>query len=441
METRLVLIGLLSVCQVVDAIYLQGSCSLQAGYDCYGNDISNVPASTPQDCCDLCSNTTGCAAFTHDQYGPTGQKTPTCYLKSACSDKKNKSDAVAGIPGAPPSPQTKYVNNYDGNNPLKIVPDPTRSNNYFIILGDWGKSGGPSDGDCMDQVAKMILRYADKQKQAGKTLLFIAVVGDNFYWTGVDPASSWDKQWATPYRTQDPTSPIYNVPWLAVLGNHDLGDTDGYAFCPDVKPLAKLQGQSYACQQFNADRNPTRPMGTERYWLPDFSYHYAIPDADVEVIAVDRNYGDIQGLGGDASGHADAFAKCGGEGAVASFLNRVGAAGDSLLKDRAANGTASTVLIINHYPGQCGRDTFQGELPPGRNVNVLCAYGHTHDQKCDTRNANGTCVDVLTGGGGGCCAPNVNLAGFTAVALDDNGGYSVDIDSADVRLQANQCSW
>jgi len=366
----------------------------------------------------------------------------TCYLKNGCPSLRATSGTTAGSPKAPlpPIPPAGYVNHYDGNNPLKITPDSKRSNNYFLIIGDWGKFDGPSSGDCMDQVAKKILSYAEKQAQAGKKLLFIAAVGDNFYWNGVKD-SSWQTQWAKPYRTQDPTSPLYNIPWLVVQGNHDFGDLDPYAFCPSVAPQASIQGQPYAGKALNADRNPSRPKGTEHYWLPDFNYHYEIPEADLELIAIDRNHVDVNGLGGDPNGHADAFNKCGGQGAVTDWLNKVGAAGDDLLRSRAANGTAKTVLIIQHYPGNCGRDTFTGALPSGRNPSVICAYGHVHNQQCDTKDSNGKCIDVMTGGGGGCCSPNVNLAGFTAVALDDNGGYDLDVESEDVRLGNNQCGW
>ena len=64
-------------------------------------------------------------------------------------------------------------------------------------------------------------------------------------------------------------------------------------------------------------------------------------------------------------------------------------------------------------------------------------------------------MDVLSGGGGGCCGPmvwdlshrhsianrscsnargEVNLAGFTAVYLDDQGGASVDVESPQARV-------
>ena len=227
-------------------------------------------------------------------------------------------------------------------------------------------------------------------------------------------------------------------------GNHDLGNTDLHACCPDVAPLANIGGQNYAGLQFNADRNPTRPAdnSTHHYWLPDFNYHYEISELSLELIAIDTNHCDIEGLGGDAGGHAQAAKACGGENNMASFLDMVGRGGEDLLRARATNGTATSNVIIQHYPGQCKRDVFEGALPAGRVPQTLCAYGHTHDQHCDLANGpNGTCSDLLTGGGGGCCGPEVNLAGFTSVALDDFGGFSVDVTSADVRMNNGQCQW
>ena len=105
----------------------------------------------------------------------------------------------------------------------------------------------------------MIKRFVANQTSLGKKLLFIAAVGDNFYWNGVNPvrrpfvcapartqhfgnaavgtvsvtspplcspcirlpqAVSWETQWAGPYGSNDPASPLNGVPWLAVMGNH-----------------------------------------------------------------------------------------------------------------------------------------------------------------------------------------------------------------------------
>ena len=175
--------GLLLGCVFLGASAYDQSptCQLEENYDCWGNDISNTPlpkGGTAQSCCSLCTATSGCGGFVLDQYDPQGKRVPTCYFKTECTARNAKPGATAGSTKRP-APGSQYTNHYESENPLGIKPDPVRSNNYFIILGDWGKFGGPSSGDCMDSVAKMILRFAAKQKAAGKKLLFVAVVGDN----------------------------------------------------------------------------------------------------------------------------------------------------------------------------------------------------------------------------------------------------------------------
>jgi len=337
-------------------------------------------------------------------------------------------------------PITKYENNYNFTNPLRIRPSGQRSQNYFIIIGDWGKAGGP--GSCQYAVAGKLKSFVAAQKQAGKTLLFIASVGDNFYWTGVTP-KAWKEDWELPYGTNNPMSPLYQVPWMAVYGNHDFGEHDPYAICPHVYPMGLINKQAYSGKQLNQDRNPSRPDSTKSFWMPDYNYHYEIPEADLEVIAVDTNGKmDPNLIAGDAKARGVTDNLCGGQSVSQSFLKAVAQAGDELVVERAKKGTASTVLIIQHYPGLCPRALFENALTPQRRakVRLICAYGHVHSQRCDVE-INGQCMDVLSGGGGGCCGPMVNLAGFTAVYLDDQGGASVDVESPQVRLAKDTCKW
>lgn len=350
-------------------------------------------------------------------------------------------------PDAPShAPPSIYINHYDADNPLAIRALRGRSAFYFLILGDWGHPGGP--GPCQRRVADLMKTYIWNQRASGRELLFIASTGDNFYWTGVS-AVSWDAQWSLPYGSNDPSSPLYRVPWLAVLGNHDFGDTDTYAFCPHVKAAHRINGQAYAGKQFNFDRNPGRPNNTRHFWLPDFNYHYLVPEADLEVIAIDTNANAVDILGGDARGHRRSFVACGqgdmarGRRVVSDFLRSVADAGRGLLLQRARLGTARTVVILQHYPGTCLREVFEAALPPSRrsSVRVLCAYGHTHNQTCHGYDAEGNCETVLSGGGGGCCPPQVEFAGFAAVHLTDGGGFRTEIESPSVRLPAGSCSW
>jgi len=345
-------------------------------------------------------------------------------------------------PLPPPTKISAYTNHYDGDNPLAIRASANRSDNYFLIIGDWGKAGGP--GPCQSAVAEKMKRYVREQRRAGKELLFVATVGDNFFWGGVGE-DSWRRQWAEPYGANDPGSPLHGVPWLAVLGDHDYGDSDPYALCPGARPLRVIGGQPYAGRQLNGDRNPSRPAYTERFWLPDYNYHYSIPEADLEVIALDTNAEALGELGGGRAGRAEAFRLCGGRGHVAAFLRLVREAGRELLVQRARNGTARTVVILQHYPGHCQREAFEAALPPGRRVRVLCAYGHVHEQRCDGWDAGGSCDTVLAGGGGGCCPPEasdkVSVGGFAAVRLTDDGGFHTEVESEAVRLPPGTCVW
>ena len=85
-------------------------------------------------------------------------------------------------------------------------------------------------------------------------------------------------------------SPADNVPFLAVLGNHDLGDSDLYANRPSASPKVTVGGNPYNSNQFNADKNPERPSFARRYWLPDYNYHYPCSYFNYNYSRTDYNY-------------------------------------------------------------------------------------------------------------------------------------------------------
>lgn len=76
--------------------------------DCDGMDILNTKMDTANDCCQLCGNTTGCYAFTHNVFD--GHLSPTCYLKASCKSSKRggkrgcTSGTVEKAPTPPPPP-------------------------------------------------------------------------------------------------------------------------------------------------------------------------------------------------------------------------------------------------------------------------------------------------------------------------------------------------
>ena len=128
--------------------------------------------------------------------------------------------------------------------------------------------------------------------------------------------------------------------------------------------------------------------------MPDFMYFYTIPDLDFEMIGMDYNYYDFEGLGGNGygptGGARDVAKACGGTDRVKDSLSRLRDASNKILKIRADAAASKNVAIFSHYPdwAQEGINLRQKFLDEVHNLDkqgmrVLNFYGHTHIQQCD----------------------------------------------------------
>lgn len=82
--------------------------------------------------------------------------------------------------------------------------------------------------------------------------------------------------------------------------------------------------------------------------MPDNTFHYEICEVGVEVVGVDTHGAHVDELSG--WGHAQpVFDTCGGTGNEKSFSGMVKDSGDEVLRCRAEKGTATTVLVMQHY--------------------------------------------------------------------------------------------
>lgn len=328
--------------------------------------------------------------------------------------------------GSDPVPGNgEWVNHYDPKNPLNIQPDATRSNNYFILLGDWGASDWTSpDANCQRAVADHMKNLV-KTDMAGKTLLFVAALGDNFYATaGKDEMR---KHWLDVYGEL-----ATDYAWLATLGNHDFGNDaahggtlDPALSCPSG---TQVHGQTYGGLQLNSDKNGgQRYAGTEKYWLPDYNYHYEFPESlGLEVISVDTNSG-YHGVPNKW------FNQC-----QKDHLYKVKKSGEHLLRSRGHQSTAKSVLIIQHYPENDAhaRSLFQSG-GGGNGAKIISSYGHTHNN--DIKDGS----SILSGAGGGYknegAAASQGYYGYFTVELDDNNGWTAKEHKAYCKM-VNPCS-
>merc|ERR1719389_748900 len=100
--------------------------------------------------------------------------------------------------------------------------------------------------------------------------------------------------------------------------------------------------------------------------------------------------------------------------------------GDDMLKCRGEQTSASTVLLMQHYPPNkldvMGK--FNNALQnSGKQARLISAYGHDHDQFCEGWDDQDQpqCNVIKTGSGGGCCDDYVGNPGFTAIHLTSDG--------------------
>ncbi|HTP13300.1 MAG TPA: tartrate-resistant acid phosphatase type 5 family protein [Bacteroidota bacterium] len=123
----------------------------------------------------------------------------------------------------------------------------------FEAVGDFG-TGAAGERDVAASMAR---------KAKADSISFVLVLGDNFYESGVESVT--DDQWQTAFEKVF-DQPALNVPFYAVLGNHD------YRSNPQA--------------QVDYTRLSTRWKMPERY----FSFRHAIDDStSLEVFCLDTN--------------------------------------------------------------------------------------------------------------------------------------------------------
>ncbi len=82
----------------------------------------------------------------------------------------------------------------------------------FLVVGDWGDGQSPTTAAAVANAMGVI--------GAQNAISFVISTGDNFYESGVESTS--DKKWRTNFE-EVYNAPSLQVPWYAVLGNHDYG--------------------------------------------------------------------------------------------------------------------------------------------------------------------------------------------------------------------------
>ena len=368
-------------------------------------------------------------------------------------------------PPPPPPPSTAaYAPNFNTEpDYLGISKDLDLSDDrvgdyFYLVIGDFGNGDATGCATMQRLVAQTMKAYvADRRKRNERSrLLFVLAVGDNFYWTGLgDDFGGLRDNWSRTYSGADEDDvDLTSVPWFAVMGNHDWGDSDRFALCPRAPRLTcdKTNRGSPGCgggrpyvtdpdattayqgNQLDAGKQGSGALAAARaqhanWVMPDYMYYYEIPALSFELLAMETSVNDAGGLGGDGciGGAAQVCDVCGGQAGVTAALQKRNDASYRILRDRAAQSGNGNVAIINHYPGvdSALRKTWL-DISKKDPATVLSFSGHEHDQRVEER-FEGSIVTVVTGGGGGCCTADLCRrsgppGGFVAVAFKKENG-------------------
>jgi hypothetical protein len=233
----------------------------------------------------------------------------------------------------------------------------------FLTLGDWG-----SPGTKQRAVAAQMGAVG-----AQNNIQFVLALGDNFYEDGV--SSDTDPQWQTTY-SQVYTADSLNVPWYAILGNHDHH---------------KGRGQG----ELNFYKNHRDSRWTEPdYW---YTQTFQFNATNVQIVFIDTVLMDPS---------SDVIAAWNAAGTYASNSALYASlAEDQLawLTGTLANSTADWLLVAGHYPIYSGGEHGNNEkllevLNPLLEQYHVDAYFNGHDHSL--QHLQGTTVNYYVSGSG-----------------------------------------
>lgn len=108
----------------------------------------------------------------------------------------------------------------------------------FLVIGDWG-AGGKFQSSVATQM---------RDKAAASGCDFVISTGDNIYTSGV--TSAQDPQWKTKFENMYLRYKELDIPWYAVLGNHDYrGNVDAQIEYGTVNPRWNMPSRYYSFRQ------------------------------------------------------------------------------------------------------------------------------------------------------------------------------------------------
>ncbi|KAL3162377.1 hypothetical protein ABBQ32_010055 [Trebouxia sp. C0010 RCD-2024] len=269
----------------------------------------------------------------------------------------------------------------------------TESKTQFLLVGDWGRDGTQNQS----AVAALMATVADAVRPD-----FILSVGDNFYESGL--LSVNDPQFMSSF-TNVYNAPSLQVPWHAVLGNHDYGECWTEEECAVARAQCSGLPECYLSPLHQLD---VFLWEQDWRWHCERNFKLSLGNDAVDLFFIDTNPGIIDYR-------------------TAAFANNTGGIlqqswQENLLEleTQLARSTAQWKLVIGHHP-------VRRNNRPNNNMDLLPtlepmlekygvqAYFCGHEHNLQYLHQQDSSVHYVVSGGG-------SLTDYAPIVHFDNGG-------------------
>ncbi|ETK88976.1 hypothetical protein F441_01964 [Phytophthora nicotianae CJ01A1] len=176
-----------------------------------------------------------------------------------------------------------------------------------FATGDWGPtlykgSCCRSDSNNYDlHSQKVVATLMDIEAGASITPEAVLAHGDNLYWNGINYLSERDGRFAASFEAKYDGDNIKNVPWVAVMGNHDYGGSD--YICSSGDKLVPCNSTEELFQgldnKLKWEAEYKSPNDNRWRMQNDHFYVHRIEDpatgVSIDIFNVDTNDADVHG--------------------------------------------------------------------------------------------------------------------------------------------------
>ncbi|CEG37915.1 calcineurinlike phosphoesterase [Plasmopara halstedii] len=183
----------------------------------------------------------------------------------------------------------------------------------MIAIGDWGATTD-KPGSCCNKYRKVAndslemkidywsqINIAELMAQAASDIKPLRIIGhgDNIYWNGAGPGDI-EYRMETTFESVYDQPELKGIPWINVVGNHDLGGSEyicgdkDYNFreCKSTEELLKYLNLKFTLQQKYKSANSDRWKLSDHYYVESVKAN----GVSVDIFNIDTNFADSHGV-------------------------------------------------------------------------------------------------------------------------------------------------